>query len=66
MKMVIEEERAKAKARGEEVLLLNAGDDFAGTKWDYNYKGKAVAHFFRELGIDAMVRPYCVHAYSIL
>lgn len=54
MKTAINEERAKAAARGEEVLLLNAGDDFAGTKWDHHYKGKAVAHFFKDLGIDAM------------
>lgn len=56
MKVVIDEERRKAKARGEEVLVLNAGDDFAGTPWDYHYKGKAVAHFFNQLGIDAMVQ----------
>lgn len=33
MKTVIDQERRAAAKRGEKVLLLNPGDDFAGTKW---------------------------------
>ncbi|GMH40257.1 hypothetical protein BSKO_08161 [Bryopsis sp. KO-2023] len=54
MKVVIEQERAAAKARGEEVLLLDAGDDFVGTLWDHHYKGEAISKFFNRLDIDAM------------
>lgn len=33
MKTVLDQERRAAAKRGEKVLLLNPGDDFAGTKW---------------------------------
>lgn len=33
MKTVLDQERRAAARRGEKVLLLNPGDDFAGTKW---------------------------------
>lgn len=50
-KTFIEQQRAK----GEPMLVLNAGDDFVGSEWDHYYKGKATAHFMNQLGIDAMV-----------
>lgn len=50
MKTAIEWERSK----GLPVLLLNAGDDFIGTHWDFAYKGEATAAFMNQLGITAM------------
>ncbi|XP_078001428.1 snake venom 5'-nucleotidase-like [Glandiceps talaboti] len=36
------------------VLLLDGGDQFQGTLWFYNYKGKAASHFMNRIGYDAM------------
>lgn len=49
MKTVIDQERAKGKP----LLVLDAGDNFIGTLWDHHYKGKALSHFFNQLGITA-------------
>lgn len=49
-KTFIQRERAK----GQPLLVLNAGDDFVGSAWDHYYKGKATAHFMNQLGLDAM------------
>ena len=38
------------------VLLLDAGDQYQGTPWFYVYKGKAASHFMNQLRYDAMVR----------
>eukprot|EP01026_Neomeris_dumetosa_P053871 TRINITY_DN48202_c0_g1_i4.p1 TRINITY_DN48202_c0_g1~~TRINITY_DN48202_c0_g1_i4.p1 ORF type:complete len:281 (-),score=36.36 TRINITY_DN48202_c0_g1_i4:364-1206(-) len=54
MKAVIDQERAKGDMP---VLVLNAGDDFIGTAWDYNWRwdgSKGMAHFMNTLGIDVM------------
>lgn len=37
------------------VLLLDAGDQFQGTVWFNYYKGSEAAHFMNKLGYDAMV-----------
>lgn len=39
----------------ENVLLLDAGDQFQGTLWFYHFQGTATSHFMNELGYDAMV-----------
>eukprot|EP00803_Ostreobium_quekettii_P004612 evm.model.scf_439.3 EVM.evm.TU.scf_439.3 scf_439:22723-27051(+) len=49
MKAAIDAERRK----GLPVLVLNAGDDFIGTHWDYAYKGGAAAVFLNQLNITA-------------
>ncbi|XP_070568641.1 snake venom 5'-nucleotidase-like [Ptychodera flava] len=38
----------------ENVLLLDAGDQFQGTLWFYLYQGRAAAHFMEMIGYDAM------------
>ena len=38
------------------VLLLDAGDQFQGTIWFLYYQGDVTAHFMKRLGYDAMVR----------
>ena len=38
------------------VLLLDAGDQFQGTIWFSYYQGEVAAHFMERLGYDAMVR----------
>lgn len=50
MKTVIDQERQK----GLPLLVLNAGDDFVGTLWDYHFKGNATATFMKQLNITAM------------
>ena len=43
------------RSREENVLLLDAGDQFQGTVWFNVYKGVEAAHFMNKLGYDAMV-----------
>ncbi|GMH35499.1 hypothetical protein BSKO_03367 [Bryopsis sp. KO-2023] len=50
MKTLIDEERKDDLP----MYILNAGDDFVGTEWNTQYKGKANAHFMKKLGITAM------------
>ncbi|KAJ8023892.1 5'-nucleotidase [Holothuria leucospilota] len=38
----------------ENVLLLDAGDQFQGTLWFYHYQGSATSHFMNALKYDAM------------
>ncbi|XP_070568327.1 snake venom 5'-nucleotidase-like [Ptychodera flava] len=38
----------------ENVVVLNAGDNYQGTLWFYHYKGKAAAHFSQIINYDAM------------
>lgn len=40
------------------VLLLDAGDQFQGTVWFSQYKGAEAAHFMNKLRYDGMVRPH--------
>ena len=37
------------------VLLLDAGDQFQGTNWFYLYKGEATSYFMNKLGYDVQV-----------
>ena len=39
----------------ENVLFLDAGDQFSGTSWFQYYEGDAAAHFMNLLQYDAMV-----------
>lgn len=45
----------RANHEGENVLLLNAGDNFQGSLFYTTYKGKAEAEFLNMMGTDAMV-----------
>lgn len=40
----------------ENVVLLDAGDQYQGTPWFFFYKGKAACHFMNMLEYDAMVK----------
>eukprot|EP01025_Chloroclados_australasicus_P004797 TRINITY_DN11289_c0_g1_i4.p1 TRINITY_DN11289_c0_g1~~TRINITY_DN11289_c0_g1_i4.p1 ORF type:complete len:353 (+),score=25.63 TRINITY_DN11289_c0_g1_i4:109-1167(+) len=54
MKSIIDYERS---LNDMPLLVLNAGDDFVGTAWDYNWRyqgSKAMAHFMNLLGVDVM------------
>ena len=46
--------RAALGAAGRNVLVVDAGDQFQGSLFYTNYKGKAAAEFLNEMGIDAM------------
>jgi len=50
MKAYIDSQRAG----NPNLLLLNAGDDFIGTVWDWRYGTDQAAHFLNTLNIDAM------------
>jgi len=43
------------RSQEQNVLLLDAGDQFQGTVWFNFYKGEEAAHFMNKLGYDAMV-----------
>eukprot|EP01134_Creolimax_fragrantissima_P002752 CFRG2752T1 len=43
----------RVRAARENVLLLDAGDQFQGTLWFYVYEGQAAAHFMNDLQYDA-------------
>lgn len=42
------------------VLLVDAGDQFQGTVWFNYYKGAEAAHFMNKLGYDAMVNRFYI------
>ncbi|ELU10065.1 hypothetical protein CAPTEDRAFT_152432 [Capitella teleta] len=44
----------RVRASHDNVLLLDAGDQFQGTTWFSFYEGTATAHFMNLLGYDAM------------
>ncbi|XP_033106990.1 5'-nucleotidase-like [Anneissia japonica] len=44
----------KIRERTDNVMLLDAGDQFQGTMWYYVYKGLATSHFMNTLKYDAM------------
>ncbi|GMH42543.1 hypothetical protein BSKO_10462 [Bryopsis sp. KO-2023] len=50
MKTIIDKELAL----GNHVIVLNAGDNFIGTLWDYHFKGNATAQFMTQLDITVM------------
>ncbi|KNC77495.1 hypothetical protein SARC_10046 [Sphaeroforma arctica JP610] len=43
----------RVRAEKDNVLLLDAGDQFSGTLWFYVYEGQAAAHFMNMLEYDA-------------
>ena len=47
-------ERLRA-ARPNSTILLDAGDQFQGTLWFSQYKGRATSYFMNQLGYDVMV-----------
>ena len=50
----------------ENVLLMDAGDQFQGTLWFYYYMGRATSYFMNRLGYDVMVGGggFCVDFYA--
>lgn len=48
---IIKEKRAE----GDDVLVLDAGDEFMGTIWNTVYKGEAAARILNSMKVDAMV-----------
>ena len=46
----------KIRDTEDNVLLLDAGDQFQGTNWFYLYQGEATSYFMNRLGYDVMVR----------
>lgn len=48
----------RIRSSEDNVLLLDAGDQFQGTVWFSQYKGAEAAHFMNKLRYDAMVRPH--------
>lgn len=53
LKSKLDERRAALAKKGEDNLLLIAGDAFQGTLFYTKYKGKATASFFNAMDIDA-------------
>ena len=54
VKTKIDERRAKLKATGQNVITLDAGDQFQGSLFYTTYKGSAAAEFMNAIGFDAM------------
>lgn len=46
---------SEIRKKEENVLFLDAGDQFQGTVWFNYYKGAEAAHFMNKLGYDVMV-----------
>lgn len=44
----------RTRNESENVILLDAGDQYQGTPWFFYYKGKAACHFMNHLRYDAM------------
>jgi 5'-nucleotidase len=54
LKTAIDAERDKAKAAGENVVLLSAGDEFQGSLFYTQYKSEIVADFMNQMGFDVV------------
>lgn len=54
LKTAIETERAALKDAGENVILLDAGDDFQGSLYYTTYHSEIINEFNNQLGIDVM------------
>ena len=54
LKTIINGERQKLIDAGENVVLLNGGDNFQGSLFYTTYKGKAEGEFLNQMGFDAM------------
>ncbi len=50
----IDELRARHEAEGRPVLVLDAGDQFQGSLFYTEYRGRAAAEFMNRIGFDAM------------
>jgi 5'-nucleotidase len=55
LKTAIDAKRAELEAAGEAVLVLDAGDQFAGSLFFTTYRGQAEVEFMNRIGFDAMV-----------
>ena len=55
-RMVTAANAIKADPTFGEIIVLDAGDEFMGTIWDYVYKGSEAIPFQNLLGVQAMVR----------
>ncbi|MEM1361471.1 MAG: 5'-nucleotidase C-terminal domain-containing protein [Pseudomonadota bacterium] len=51
---MIDQMRDDLEAKGENVIVLDAGDQFQGSLMYTTYKGAAAAEFMKEIGFDAM------------
>lgn len=54
VKTKLDERRSKLQATGQNVIALDAGDQFQGSLFYTTYKGKVAAEFVNALGLDAM------------
>lgn len=48
---VVKEKRAE----GDDLIVLDAGDEFLGTVWSTVYMGNATAEILNQIGVDAFV-----------
>ena len=48
----------EVRNQSENVLLLDAGDQFYGSLWYQLYRGEIMARFMKEFGYDVMVCDY--------
>ena len=55
LKTAIDGLRAELEAQGDAVLVLDAGDQFAGSLFFTTFRGQAEAEFHNAIGFDAMV-----------
>jgi len=54
LKTAIDAEREKAKAAGQNVVLMSAGDEFQGSLFYTQYKSEIVADFMNQMGFDVV------------
>jgi 5'-nucleotidase/UDP-sugar diphosphatase len=54
LKTAIDQERTKLTGAGENVVVLNAGDNFQGSLYYTFYKAQVVADFLNEVGFDVV------------
>ena len=54
LKTAIDQERAALEAAGENVILLNAGDNFQGSLFYTYYKGEIIADFLNDMGFTVV------------
>lgn len=46
------------RAEGDDLLVLDAGDEFVGTTWTTVYRGNATAQILNKIGVNAYVGIY--------
>jgi 5'-nucleotidase len=54
LKTAIDAKRAELEAAGEHVIVLDAGDQFAGSLFFTTFRGTAEVEFMNRIGVDAM------------